>query len=317
MPRFPPEECRFAVVSQASAVALPYNLLRSMRPRQWIKNLLLFAGIVFSHNLDDPVLILRALAGFGLFCALSGAVYILNDLADLESDRLHPSKSRRPLAAGLVGPRTAGAYALVCAAGALGTAFLLSQPFFLSAVAYFVIALLYSHAFKHFVVLDIILLGLGFVLRAIAGVFVIRTDFGDPVPMTPWFVICVLFLSLFIATCKRRQELAVLEAASGHRPVLDDYTPAILDQMIAVSTSATVISYALYLVARSQEAGQDPESLRMISTLPFVLYGIFRYLYLVYKKNEGGEPERLILKDKPLLINTVFWLAIMVYLHKG
>jgi 4-hydroxybenzoate polyprenyltransferase len=286
-----------------------------MRPRQWLKNLLLFAGIIFSHNCGNGTLALRAFAGFCLFCLLSGAVYILNDLQDTEADRLHPRKKNRPLAARLVKRRTAFYWAMILTAIGLGFSFLLSASFGLAAMAYYVLTLLYSHIFKHVAIVDVILLASGFVLRAIAGVVVIRVSNGPAVPMTPWFVICILFLALFVAICKRRHELTSMEEAANHRRVLEEYSPAFLDQMISVSSSATIISYALYLVAGPHGGVFEPtQDLRLLSTLPFVIYGVFRYLYLVYKRGEGGEPETLILKDKPFLANVLFWLVLMVYL---
>jgi 4-hydroxybenzoate polyprenyltransferase len=294
-----------------------FQVIRSMRPLQWSKNLLLFAGILFSRNYDKPVLLLQVVWGFGLFCVVSGAMYILNDLVDVEADRLHPRKSRRPLAAGALSPRAALAASLVLAVGGLAGSFWLSRAFGETALAYFIITILYSHIFKHVAIVDIILLALGFVLRAIAGVVVIRIEAGPPVPLTPWFVICVLFAALFIAICKRRHELTSMESAADHRRVLEEYTPAFLDQMIAVSTTATVMSYALYLIAAPGAQAIEPQNLRMISTFPFVIYGVFRYLYLVYRCSEGGEPETLLLKDKPLLLNVVLWLAIFIYLQRG
>ncbi|MBN1867669.1 decaprenyl-phosphate phosphoribosyltransferase [Candidatus Sumerlaeota bacterium] len=301
-----------------------YRLVRSMRPVQWTKNLLVFAGLLFSANYGNPGLALRAVAGFALFCLVSGTIYIFNDLVDLEADRVHPRKRSRPLAAGLVSPRLALASAVVIAAASLTASFALSAPFGQTILAYFLVTILYSHAFKHVAILDVILLALGFVLRAIAGVVVIRVEGGPLVPMTPWFVVCVFFAALFIAICKRRQELTSINDAVNHRRVLEEYSEAFLDQMISVATGTTVLSYAMWLIAGMHgDAGTGAAglaasnaNLTMISTLPFVIYGIFRYLYLVYQKSEGGEPERLILKDKPLLLTVVAWLVIVVWLQK-
>jgi 4-hydroxybenzoate polyprenyltransferase len=293
----------------------PLQYIRAMRPHQWIKNLLLFAGILFSRHFTEWNLLLRAFAGFGLFCLLAGAVYILNDLRDIENDRLHPRKKLRPIAAGLIVPRRALMFALLAAAYGLVLSFLLSPAFGWTALLYFVITILYSEFFKRVVVLDTILVAAGFVLRAVAGVFVIRIWDGPYIPMTPWFVICVFFLALFIAVCKRRHELLNVQNAPNHRQVLDQYTPAFLDQMIAVSTSAAIFSYTLYLIS-AYGGDSDERSLRMTLTLPFVIYGIFRYLYLVYRCDEGGEPETLVLKDKPLLLNTLLWLVLLMVLHE-
>lgn len=293
-------------------------LLQLMRPRQWTKNFLLFSGIVFAQQWDKPDLLMRAFFGFVIFCGLSGAIYIFNDLVDVEADRLHPRKKSRPLAARLVKRRIAFSWAMALSIGGLVAAFLLppsSPSFGFTALAYFTLTILYSHIFKHVAIIDVILLAAGFVLRAIAGVVVIQVEGGPYVPMTPWFVVCVLFLALFVAICKRRHELMFVEEASSHRKVLEEYSPAFLDQMISVSTSATVISYALYLIAGPHGAyGEPVQDLRLLATLPFVIYGVFRYLYLVYKRGEGGEPETLVLKDKPFLVNVMAWLITMIAL---
>jgi 4-hydroxybenzoate polyprenyltransferase len=291
------------------------QFLRAMRPHQWIKNLLLFAGILFSRHFTEWNLLLRAFAGFGLFCLLAGSIYILNDLRDVENDRLHPRKKLRPLAARLISPAQGLVFALLVAAGGLVLSFLLSPAFGWTALLYFVITILYSEFFKHVVILDTVLVAAGFVLRAVAGVFVIRVPGGPGIPMTPWFVICVFFLALFIAICKRRHELLNIRNASEHRQVLDQYTPAFLDQMIAVSTSAAIFSYTLYLI-RAYGGDSDEKALKMTLTLPFVIYGIFRYLHLVYRCDEGGEPETLVLKDKPLLLNTLLWLVLLMLLQR-
>lgn len=302
----------------SSTFSIPtFRLLISlMRPKQWLKNFLLFAGIVFSQNYDKWDMLLRAFAGFAAFCIVSGAIYIFNDLVDAEADRLHPRKKNRPLAARLIKRRIAFFWAIVLSCAGIGGSYLLSVPFGITASSYYILTLLYSHVFKHVAIVDVILLAGGFVLRAIAGVVAIRYTGGPEVPMTPWFVICVFFLALFVAICKRRHELMALEDAAEHRRVLDEYSPAFLDQMISVSTAATVISYALYLVAGPHGGGSldSIQGLRMISTLPFVIYGVFRYLYLVYKMGEGGEPENLILKDKPFLLNLILWLVLTLYL---
>ena len=296
------------------------NLLISMRPYQWTKNALLFAGLIFSHNYLNPQLALRAVAGFAIFCLISGAIYIVNDVIDMEADRVHPRKRRRPVASGALKRGPAIVFAVILAVLSLGLAFSLSPPFGMTALSYLVITVAYSTFFKHIAVVDLILLALGFVLRAIAGVVVIRVaDSASPVvPMTPWFVICVFFLAFFIAVCKRRHERVAIEEAEEHRRVLAEYSPEFLDQLIAVSTSATIISYSLYLIAGSQSPSVIPgdEHLSIIATLPFVIYGIARYLQLVYRRSEGGEPERLVLKDKPLLINTIIWLILIVLLHR-
>lgn len=276
-----------------------------MRPKQWTKNLLLFAGLVFAHRIGDIEGVVRAATGFLIFCGLSGCVYLVNDIRDRESDRQHPLKRKRPIAAGVLGVAPAGAAAAALAvAGILGS-FMLNNQFGATALFYLVMMLAYSVWLKHIVIVDLMVISMGFVIRGVAGVKVIEHG-GEYVPITPWFVTCILFLALFIAICKRRHELVLLaDGAKEHRPVLDHYSVAFLDQMINVATSATVISYALYVVMGVKKDA-------MILTLPFVLYGIFRYLYLVYKKEKGGRPEALLLQDTALLVNVLLWLVTVI-----
>ncbi|HBF33481.1 TPA: decaprenyl-phosphate phosphoribosyltransferase [Candidatus Sumerlaeota bacterium] len=292
-----------------------YQLLRSLRPHQWTKNILLFAGLIFSMHFDMPGLFLRALEGFALFCMISGSIYVFNDLKDLEQDREHPRKKYRPLASGKVTPHQAIILASVLSTVGLVASFSLSVPFGYVTLTYFIITILYSQYFKYVVIVDILALALGFVLRAVAGVLVIRISEGPIIPMTPWFVICVFFLALFIAMCKRRHELLFIQKAELHRRVLAEYSQSFLDQMIAICTSGAIFSYVLYLLAISNHNGE--QDLKMLLTLPFVLYGIFRYLYLVYRCEAGGEPDKEVLRDKPLLINTVLWLALSLALLKS
>ncbi len=284
-----------------------------MRPRQWTKNVLLFAGVVFSNHLGDAVFVLRAAMGFVLFSILSGAIYLINDVMDVEADRLHPRKCKRPVAAGELSIETALLVAAIAGITSLIISFLLSVPFGMVTLTYGLITITYSLSIKHVVVLDVMFLALGFVLRAVGGVFIIR-NLGADVPMTPWFLICIFFLSLFIASCKRRQEIT-LSNASEHRRVLADYDSAILDQFVVISAGLAVMAYALYLVSAVENPGSHPMSLPLVSSLPLVVFGIFRYLFLVYVKGEGGEPERLVMKDKALLITAVIWLTLMTYLH--
>lgn len=287
-------------------------LILELRPKQWTKNLLLFAGVLFTERLNDPVSVWRAVAAFAIFCALSGVVYIINDLMDLQSDREHPQKRHRPLASGQLPVSVAIIASAILAPAALVAAFLLGVSFGLWALGYFVLLTLYSVHLKHVVILDIMLVAMGFVIRANAGIEVLRGMDGE-IKVTPWFTVCTLFLSLFLAICKRRNELVLLTSnASRHRRVLEDYSESFLDQMMAVATTGTIMTYALWSVL-----GQFPG---MIYTLPFVLFGIFRYLYLVYKRDEGGAPEIVLLTDRPLQINIVCWLVttvIVLYGHIG
>ncbi|HPB32640.1 MAG TPA: UbiA family prenyltransferase, partial [Candidatus Sumerlaeota bacterium] len=218
-------------------------LLESMRPRQWTKNLLLFAGVIFTRNLSNLVLLGRSIAGFALFCALSGAVYLVNDLKDVEADRLHPRKKNRPIASGRLSPGLAWSASVVISLIALVLSFLMGFHFGLCALVYLILVTLYSLHLKHYVIVDLMLVALGFVIRALAGIMVITVDEMHP-EITSWFIACTLFLALFLALCKRRHELTLLtEGVLGHRRVLEEYSMDFLDQMVSVTTSATVISY--------------------------------------------------------------------------
>jgi len=278
------------------------ELLKSMRPKQWTKNLLLFAGLIFDKKFTNPNLTLRAFLGFILFCLISGAIYIINDIKDIEEDKFHPIKKKRPIASGKISIPTALTFSITIIILSLISAYLLNVGFGNSALVYVILILLYSGFLKHIVILDIMIVSIGFVIRAIAGAQVIGIIFS------PWLLICTMFLALFLALCKRRYELVVLsDNANIHRKVLEEYSPLFLDQMISIVTASTVISYALYTITRWEEK-------RLIYTIPFVLYGIFRYLYLVYKKGEGGSPEILLLKDKSLLLDILLWVAVSIFI---
>jgi len=270
----------------------------------------LFAGLIFSNHFTEPERILKASLGFVVFCFLSGVVYIVNDIRDLEGDRQHPLKQNRPLASGQVSTSLAMGFAIglaVIAFSLLFTAF--GIRFQVISMTYLVMMLLYSMWLKHVVILDLMIVSLGFVIRAVAGIFAIEYA-GEQIEITPWFVTCIMFLALFVIICKRRHELVLLsEDAKSHRPVLEHYTPLFLDQMINVATTATVMSYALYVTIGVKD---QPRSELMVVTLPFVLYGVFRYLYLVYKKEEGGAPDTLLFQDISLLAVVILWLISVV-----
>lgn len=281
------------------------DLLQSVRPTQWTKNLFVFAALIFAQKIFDGPLLLRACAAFVLFCLLSGSIYLVNDIMDYEEDRVHPKKSRRPIAAGRIGRGTAAVVAVVLAAASLAGAFFLSPGFFVVGAIYFVLQISYSIKLKHVVILDVFIVASGFVLRVVAGGLVIH------VQLSSWLLICTTLLALFIAMNKRRHELVLLEeAASTHRPILKEYSAYLLDQMISVVTASTVIAYCLYTV--SEDTVKKFGTSHLIYTTPFVLYGIFRYLYLVHKKGLGGSPEELILKDKPLALAVLLWIATAV-----
>jgi 4-hydroxybenzoate polyprenyltransferase len=278
------------------------DILRSLRPQQWTKNLFVFAALVFSLKVFETEPFLRTAAAFAVFCVLSGAFYLLNDVRDIESDRIHPKKSKRPIASGRLSPRVAlAAFAVLCL-GSLGAGVFLGWPFFLAAAAYAILQFAYSLKLKNVVILDVFLIAAGFVVRVVAGGLVIS------VPLSHWLLICMTLLALFIALSKRRHELVLLEdEAASHRPILKEYSAYLLDQMISVVTASTVIAYCLYTV--SPETIAKFETPNLIFTIPFVLYGIFRYLYLVHIKGQGGSPEEMVLRDRPLLLAVVLWIA--------
>ena len=283
------------------------TLFQALRPKQWTKNLLIFAGIIFSQNLSNLHMVRNVALAFVDFCLLSGVMYLINDIKDRDTDREHPEKRLRPIASGALPVQAAIVWAVVLSLIGLGGAFLITVSFGICAVVYVVLLTAYSFHLKHIVILDIMVLSLGYVLRAVAGVAAIRVA-NVEITITPWFIACTLFLALFIVICKRRHELVLLDNRAGnHRKVLQEYTPAFLDQMVAVTTSATVISYALWTTL-GQFKGH------MVYTLPFVVYGIFRYLYIVYRKEEGGAPEIALLRDRSLLINIFLWLIAVVLL---
>ena len=276
------------------------GLLLSMRPKQWVKNLLVFAALIFSKNLVHVPSALKSVAAFAVFCVLSGAVYIINDLMDREGDRSHPRKRNRPIASGRVKPGPAVVWAAVSVAGSLVAAWFIDWRFCAIGAGYFVMQLAYSVRLKHVVVLDVIIVAIGFALRAIAGTFAIN------VGVSSWLFVVTLLLALFVAVAKRRHELVNLEGGGiTHRSVLGKYSQSLLDQMMAVATSATVVAYCLYTIA--PETVQKFGSRYLIFTLPFVLYGIYRYLYLVYRKEQGGTPEKVFLTDVPMIVDILLY----------
>lgn len=293
-----------------------WAFLAGLRPRQWTKNGVVFAGLIFSRHAFEPALVLRALVGFVIFCAVSGASYLINDFTDLEKDRLHPEKRRRPMASGALPPAAGLAAAGVLLAASLGAATRLGGGFTLAAVAYAVLIFAYSLVLKRAIILDVLAIAVGFVLRAIAGVEVVRR--ADPaVELSPWLLVCTLFLALFLATGKRRHELVLLESgAANHRRTLGEYSARLLDLMMGVMTAATLIAYATYTIAPATVAKfQSPA---LVYTIPFVIYGIFRYAYLVLERQSGGNPSEVLLTDWPTLANILLWLmavGLILYTH--
>jgi 4-hydroxybenzoate polyprenyltransferase len=282
-------------------------LVLSLRPRQWTKNLLVFAGLIFSENVHRPALLGRVTVGFVLFCLLSGGVYLINDVLDAERDRRHPQKRQRPVASGRLSPGVALGAGIALLLGACAGGFLLSVRFGWLALAYAALLTAYSVGLKHVVIVDALIIAAGFVLRAVAGVVVIEAAFSN------WLVLCTILLSLFLTFGKRRHEILALEAGGiGHRPILSEYSRALLDQMIAVVTASTVMAYALYTLAPETQAKLG--TARLPLTIPFVLYGIFRYLYLLYRQDLGGNPAEHFLTDRALLLDVALWAGVVLLL---
>jgi 4-hydroxybenzoate polyprenyltransferase len=266
-----------------------------------------FAALVFSKHLFERGPLLRSLLAFALFCGLSGAVYLLNDVADVERDRLHPVKSRRPIASGELPLPTAVWIAVALGLLALAGAWLLGGAFLASAACYLALNLLYSFRLKEVVIVDVLSVSLGFVIRAVAGGVAIGVAVSD------WLLICTVLFALFLSLSKRRHELTSLSAAAaGHRAILAEYSPYLLDQMIGVVTASCLMAYAFYTTA--EETRQKFQTDRLAWTIPFVLYGIFRYLYLVHQKEKGGSPTDVLLTDRPLLLDVVLWAAAVVFI---
>lgn len=279
----------------------------SMRPRQWTKNIFVFAGLVFSGQLSDPVLLSRVVLGFLLFSFASSSIYILNDLVDLNNDRKHPEKRKRPLAAGNLKIGIAYWGATLLFLMAVAGSVILDATFLLIVLVYCFINLAYSFVIKHMVILDILTIAFGFVLRVLAGTALAGVRPSD------WLIVCTLMVSLFLGFSKRRQELtAGGEAAGKQRKVLKNYSAGFLDQMIGVVTACTVLSYALYTI--SPETVQRFGSRDLVFTVPFVLYGVFRYLYLVYHVRVGENPTSLVTSDVPFLINALLWLGCVIWI---
>ena len=274
-------------------------IIRSMRPRQWAKNVFIFAALVFDEQLTQPEPLLRTVAGFGLLCAISSAVYLLNDIADAEADRQHPTKRNRPIAAGQLSVPLALVLAIALAAFALAAGFALEPGFGWIITLYFVLNLLYSLWLKHTPIIDVMIIAAGFVLRVAAGVALIEVA-----RFSPWLYVCTTLLALIIGFGKRRAEIILMaEGANAHRKVLDGYTIGFLDQLIVVVSASTIMAYSLYTFS----ALNLPPNNRMMLTIPFVIYGVFRYLYLTHVEDAGGAPEELILSDRPLLATLILW----------
>lgn len=280
----------------------------SLRPRQWVKNVFVFAGLIFARKLFTPA-IGPAVATFVIFCALSGAMYLLNDVADRDQDRLHPAKRHRPVSSGRLSARAALAVAAALLGAGVAASLAISPALAAVSLGYVALLTAYSAWLKHVVIVDVIVVAAGFVLRAVAGAVAIEVEISG------WLLICTILMALFLAIGKRRYEYFALGAeAVRHRPILAQYSAGLLDQMIAVVTASTVTAYALYTM--SPETVAKFHTHLLPATLPCVLYGIFRYLYLLYRRQLGGNPSELFLNDPPLLVNTILWvLAVLLIIY--
>jgi 4-hydroxybenzoate polyprenyltransferase len=293
------------MLRKASHPSLAANLLISLRPRQWAKNLLVFAGLLFGLRLFDATAVSRAVAAFAIFCALSGVVYLINDIVDRNTDRQHPLKASRPIASGDLSRAAAVVAAVVLGAAALAGAFAIGAPFFVVAAGYLTLLMLYSLRLKHLIIIDVLTIAIGFVLRAVAGAVAVNVEISH------WLLVCTVLLALFISLAKRRHEVLLLgDSAVSHRPLLGEYTPYLLDQMIAVVTASTLIAYVFYTISPETEQKFGTPWLGL--TVPFPLYGIFRYLYLVHLREGGGSPADLLLTDRPLLVCVTLWVLSVV-----
>jgi len=283
-------------------------LIEAMRPKQWAKNIFIFAPLVFDQKLFHPTYLARTVAGLVLLCLVSGAVYLMNDLVDVEKDRQHPRKRNRPIASGRLSPRLALAAAVLIPLIGLPLGFLLDPLFGGILLGYLVLQVAYSFVLKNVVIIDALAVAAGFVLRVAAGIPLVEAE-----RFSPWIYTCMGLLALFISFSKRRHELTLLgENANGHRESLGEYSVLLLDQFILIVTAATLVAYTLYTFS----APNLPPNHTMMLTVPFVLYAVFRYMYLVYVKGLGGEPEEIVLRDRPLQVGVLLWgLAVILIMY--
>jgi len=280
--------------------------IKAMRPNQWIKNFFIFAGLIFSGNLFNVDLVIRSIGVLFLFCLVAGSSYIINDVLDLESDRKHKEKAQRPLAAGQLKVSHGLTGAVIIVLVAIATSFVLGFNFAMVLITYFLMNLLYSLYLKKLVIIDVLVISLGFVLRVLGGILAIGA-----VP-TPWIIMCTIFLSLFIALCKRKQEIVFLEKdTSLHRGILKKYTLTYLDQLINFSSTATVFSYVMFTAISGR-------NINLMYTIPFVLYGVMRYMYLVFVEKKTFSPTDALMQDQPLQRTVIIWLfSIILILYLG
>lgn len=299
-----------------------WGLVKAARPRQWIKNFALFAGLVFSGHLDNPASLLLISQAFAIFCAVSSATYFLNDVFDIERDKQHPFKSRRPIASGVVPAQLAVILALVVIAIALPLSYKIAPSLFYASLAYLILQLFYSAYLKSVILLDVMVIAAGFVLRVYAGVWAIDAH------LNVWFLLSIISFALFLAIGKRRSELTLMSSqAARHRETLLHYPGAFLDILTSMFANSTWLTYALFafqqppILAKSSfinffngTALPFGEAKYMMATVPVVIYGVMRYLYIIYEKREGESPERVLLTDRPLLSAVVLWLVMLIFI---
>lgn len=276
-----------------------FYILKSLRPRHWTKNLFIFAGIIFSKNLTNFDYLLKVIFAFLIFSIIAGCGYIINDLKDIERDKLHPRKAKRPIASGKLSSLSAIIAVSILLPVFLFLSFLLEKKFFLATLSYILLDLIYTFHLKNIVIIDVLSLSFFFLLRVLAGTWVINVE------TSPWILICTVLISLFLGLGKRRHEVLTIEKPDEHRASLKIYTVPFLDQMIAITTSSTLIAYIIYTL--SEETARKFGTRNLFLTLPFVMYGIFRYLHLIYTKNLGGNPEEALLSDPPFLLSILLW----------
>ncbi|MEE2755929.1 MAG: decaprenyl-phosphate phosphoribosyltransferase [Myxococcota bacterium] len=281
------------------------NHIRALRPHQWVKNVFVFAALIFSRNLLQTDLLFQSVMAFMAFSLTASSIYLINDVADYERDRLHPKKSKRPIASDQVKRPTAVVMAIFVATTGLGLAWYLNRATGIVLTVYGVMNLAYSFRLKHIVLLDVFIIAAGFLLRVSAGAFAIG------VPVSPWLLLCTFFVALFLAFCKRRHELVSLgEDAASHRGILAEYSTPFIDKMVSALASMTVMSYALYTIDPTVIARLGTDGLLM--TLPIVLLGVFRYLYLVHQRHQGGSPTEIVLRDRSIQAIAILYLAVVV-----
>ncbi len=287
-----------------------FYVLKSLRPRHWTKNFFIFAGIIFSKNLLNFDYLFKVILAFFLFSIVSGCGYIINDLKDIKRDKIHPKKAKRPIASGKLSITTAIVVVSILLPIFLFLSFLLEKKFFFAALSYILLDIIYTFYLKNIVILDVLSLSFFFLLRVLAGTWVINVE------TSPWLLICTVLISLFLGLGKRRYEVLTIENAEEHRESLKVYSVPFIDQMIAITTSSTLIAYVVYTL--SEETTIKFGTRNLFLTLPLVMYGIFRYLHLIYSKNLGGNPEEVLLNDPPFFISIFLWgLTVIIVIYRG